>query len=239
MEVGLKKFTQDQRNLLITILGIVNFLICSTLSMQFYTGGTLENPDITGYTFISNKLSDLGMTTAYSGKSNAMSFWLFNISLVITGISLIPFILVFCKELETYPLIIKNQIKWFRSIGIFAAINFSLVGMTPKNLPWVVVLHTIVQDLAFIGLFTFQIGAILLLKQTHLSKLQSRIFKITVILQGIYFLFLFRILPGSNEVHCIAQKIIVYSQLLVFLIQSLIFLSTINQRKEPNKYGKK
>lgn len=216
--------SQVFRFLILTMLGIINFLIFSSLAMHYYSGGTLENPQNMGYSFISNKFSDLGMTISYSGVSNKISFLLFNSSLILAGISLIPFILIITRLISANISIEKKKMKQLQILGIIAALNFSFVGLTPKNLPWAIVLHTLFQDVAFVGLFFFQIWIIYLLKKTKLSKILPFIFQIVVLIQGVYLLFLFRIIPATNEIHCIAQKIIVYAQLLSFLIQSLLLL---------------
>ncbi|MHA1475851.1 MAG: hypothetical protein ACTSQ5_11780, partial [Promethearchaeota archaeon] len=73
----------------ITILGIFQFLILSSLAMVFYSGGNINDPNSLRYAFFLNKFSDLGMTVSYNGKSNWISFCLFNSALILLGLSLI------------------------------------------------------------------------------------------------------------------------------------------------------
>lgn len=87
----------------ITILGILQLLILSLVAMFFYTGGTLNDPHSLGYSFCLNKFSDLGMSISYSGKSNWISFWIFNPSLTLFGASIqyspiLPILLLFSTK---------------------------------------------------------------------------------------------------------------------------------------------
>lgn len=55
--------------------------------MLFYPGGTTAIHSTIGYMFWDNYFSDLGRTIAWNGASNTVSFWLFNIGLILWAIA--------------------------------------------------------------------------------------------------------------------------------------------------------
>jgi len=67
---------------LVTVIGIVQFLVLTYVAAVYYPGGY----DYFGYYF-----SDLGAVTARNGDPNALSSTLFSISLTLVALSLIPF----------------------------------------------------------------------------------------------------------------------------------------------------
>jgi len=103
------------------IAGAIISTILIFIAMLFYAGGTPDNPNNQGYSFYNNTLSNLGMTVAYSGKSNTISMILFSIALIVRSLSLIPFYLAlrfFFNEI--------SREKWFSSIGSIFGIIASL-----------------------------------------------------------------------------------------------------------------
>ena len=64
-------------------IGLMQFLLFSTIAMFYYGGGTSWNKLAEGYTFWHNVMSDLGRTVSYSGLSNTVSSTIFNSSLII------------------------------------------------------------------------------------------------------------------------------------------------------------
>lgn len=69
----------------------LQFLVLSTCAMVAYAGGTWFDGGATRYQFTENFLSDLGMTHAFSGRSNYVSCVLFAIALASLGATLIAF----------------------------------------------------------------------------------------------------------------------------------------------------
>lgn len=60
---------------------MLQFLGCLGLAVQWYAGGSPLDPQVPGYSFSGNYLSDLGRNVAWSGASNQASAVLFNASL--------------------------------------------------------------------------------------------------------------------------------------------------------------
>ena len=110
---------------------ILLFIVFNTLAMIFYSGGTYLNNNNEGYSFIFNFLSDLGRTISFSNKTNYISAFFFNSSLILSSIVFITF---FYK--------IKNIFRTSNDIlvligsifGICGGICLLGVGITPSNL---------------------------------------------------------------------------------------------------------
>ncbi|MED5219233.1 MAG: hypothetical protein VX630_02870, partial [Candidatus Neomarinimicrobiota bacterium] len=63
------------------------FIIFNLVAMQLYPGGTIHNPHSANYHLTQNFFSDLGRAVAYNGVQNFHSSLIFNLTLLITGIT--------------------------------------------------------------------------------------------------------------------------------------------------------
>jgi hypothetical protein len=101
--------------------------------MLFYAGGTPDNPNIQGYSFWDNTLSNLGMTVAYSGKTNTISMILFSSALILRAVSIIPFYLALRLFFDE-----NKKEQWLSSIGaifgIIASISSIGIAFTPVDI---------------------------------------------------------------------------------------------------------
>lgn len=197
--------------------------------MVWYAGGNLTNPNVSGYAFCLNKLSDLGMSVSYSGKSNWLSFWIFNPSLVLFGLSLIPLTIATSHYFEQNSIVNLKLTHFTAGMGIIAGIAFAMVGLTPKNLTWAIVPHCIAQFVGFFAFMMYELCCAKLIFQTHYPNVYAWMNLGVGLMQLAYFLFLLNLIPYSLFVYCTVQKIVVYGQLLSILIQSIGFL---NQMKK-------
>ncbi len=85
--------------IILPILSIVLFVSLVSIAMITYDGGNAIDNFSYGYSFSLNYLSDLGRDIGYSGKNNQMSFYTFNLSLIIIGISFLIFLRVVVQEI--------------------------------------------------------------------------------------------------------------------------------------------
>ncbi len=203
----------------ITMFGIVQFLILSIIAMIIFPGGTRLDSSVVGYSFSYNKFSDLGMWETYSGGSNLISFLLFNIGLIIVGLSLIPYVVFSAKYFisQDKP---KHWVYIGEIAGIIASVAFVGVGLTPRDL--LIDLHHVAEYSAFLSIFIMSlIYMLFIFKDSDYPNKYSIIYVICVICQFVYLFIVFDIIPVTLEVDCISQKLIVYLQLVVFLIQSV------------------
>ena len=119
--------------IILPIVSIIVFISLVALAMMTYNGGNAIDNFSNGYSFSLNYLSDLGRNIGYSGVNNTLSFYSFNLSLIIIGISFLIYFL-FLPSLHN-----KSSISFLLSriggvFGCFASICFAGVGLTPSDL---------------------------------------------------------------------------------------------------------
>ncbi len=230
----MKRTLSKKNAYVITIIGIIQFFIFTIIAMFFYPGGTREDSTTSGYSFFQNMFSDLGMTQAYSGISNLVSMWLFSISMGLVGASIIIFVVAFDNTLNTADK--KGYISRFASFfGIIAGFCFIVVGFTPKDLEWANISHFVFQYVAFLAIILMGIlYSISIFKDNALSVIYGFVFIACVLVQFVYILILYKIIPVNLIVDVTAQKIVVYAQILTFLIQSYGGLKKETIKTEKN-----
>ena len=102
---------------LVALLGILQFAYC------VYHAANVT-PD--GYSISEHFLSDLGRTKTHSGRDNTACADIFNRSVMLLGVSLIPFFSVISKTLEEGRWIVCSS-------GIFASLGLICIGATPYD----------------------------------------------------------------------------------------------------------
>jgi hypothetical protein len=129
MELKLKRETK--RSLLIVCLvGFAIYGMLNVLAMIFYPGGTTGDPGKTGYSFLENFFSDLGMVSTYAGQPNTLSRLLFSSALVLVGAVLILFFLLM-STFFTKPSSGRNLSRAGLIAGIMAGISCIGIAFTP------------------------------------------------------------------------------------------------------------
>ena len=104
------------------------FIILLFLSISFYSGGTLNDPNSQGYSMFRNFFSDLGILN----QQNIISVILFGLALLLCGLTFIFYFYYFMKlfSVETLNGMLGKIGAFF---GILGAIFFIVVGFTPHN----------------------------------------------------------------------------------------------------------
>ena len=119
--------------IVLPILSILVFISLVSIAMLTYNGGNAIDHDSQGYSFATNYLSDLGRDIGYSGKNNQVSFYSFNLSLIIIGISFLIYFLFLPSLHNTSPVsFLLSRVGGI--FGCFASICFAGVGFTPSDL---------------------------------------------------------------------------------------------------------
>jgi len=108
---------------------MIIFIVLNIIAMLLYPGGTLHNPETNHYMFKENFFSDLGITISHSGENNYISCILFNLSLIVCGIT---FIMLFYKVRNVFETKILTILATF--FGVCGGLSYIGVAMTPSNL---------------------------------------------------------------------------------------------------------
>ena len=128
--MDLKKWRE--RIFIFNIVSIIQYFILIHVAMFFYPGGTRLDPNVQGYSFFSNFISDLGLTRSYSGYPNTISYILFTISMILSGISSILFYIAIIHFFKTK--IQKRLITLTSLFGVIIGISIIGAGLTPWNI---------------------------------------------------------------------------------------------------------
>ena len=204
------------------LVGSIQFIILTTIAMFFYAGGTRLDPNNLGYSFFNNFFSDLGRTVAYSGEGNLISTILFIIALIGLGLGFLNFFI-------SIPLYFSNteeERKFSRIIafsGKFAALAFLGVVLTPANL--FPLFHDVFVVLGFFFVLVISVAMLILVFNSEKFPQTYMIIYIVLILLLIVYAGLFPIIPEiiTQEhlfIRATIQKIVVYTLMFSFLIQS-------------------
>ena len=108
-------------------LGVILYLIFTSISIIFYAGGTIRNPDTLGYSFTQNFFSDLGKLST----DNFLAMIFFSGSLFVVGITFSIYFYYLMKSYNNDSLGIIAIIG--SGLGIIGAVCFIGVGFTPHN----------------------------------------------------------------------------------------------------------
>ncbi|MFX1600809.1 MAG: hypothetical protein ACFFB6_09450 [Promethearchaeota archaeon] len=210
----------SQKVYILAMINCIQFLILTNLAMFFYPGGTFSDPNTVGYSFFRNLFSDLGRYIAHSGESNLISFLIYNISLFLMGLLLIPYFIAF-----PHFFIEKGKGKGYSIAGSLLGIgvSVSMVGasLTPADLLYVI--HVSFGAIKFISLLPLVIFYTLaILQNKSFNKLYAIIYIIFGIIQ---FIFLLIMSFGASEhevsiIFAAGQNIAVNAMAICFLIQA-------------------
>ena len=205
---------------ILTVIGCIQSLILTTIAMFFYPGGTFDNPNTAKYSFWRNLFSDLGRTIAYSGKSNLISFLIYNISLFLLGLLLIPYFIgmfYYFQEAE----IGKGFIKAGSILGIPIAVSFIGASLTPADLYYK--MHVTFGFIAFT--LTLPVIILYTIGILHYKNYPNLYAYVYIILAAMLFIFLIIMSFTSTEdklmiVFAAGQNIIVYAITICFFLQA-------------------
>lgn len=123
---------------------------CATLlsgvAVLRYPGGSRHDRLADGYSITHNFLSDLGMTVAYSGKTNTLSALLFVVSLTAVVLGLAGTLVGFIR-LHSRAAIARRLAHAAAAIGLFVCAALIGVALTPENRA--LSLHVHLTEMAF------------------------------------------------------------------------------------------
>lgn len=212
---------------LLAIIGIIQYLILTTIAMFFYAGGNIINPNTQTYSFFVNFISDLGRIKSISGKSNIISLILYTIGGVFFSISLILFVIAL-RDLFKDNAKTKRISNFIMILGIISAI-FMLVGYLT---PWDIYgsIH-VLCGLIFTatGVITLLLYAIAIIYKEQYSNRMALILLFVFSFAVINLLVITFLKYSANSIESLVfqvtlQKFTMYSFIISFLIQGFYLL---------------
>lgn len=204
------------------IFAAVQFFILTALAMWIYPGGTLHTPGLESYDFLYNYFSDLGRTRTFDGADNTWSHLLFKTALGVSGICLILYFLALPFLFKSSGAKILILIACF--FGIIAGLCYIGIAQVPYNENYWG--HRTFVRTGFINFLLMSFaytGAILAEKNySNHYALVFGIFVIVLFIQVSIMLFGPRAYHSNDALflQATAQKIVVYSEIMVMLYQS-------------------
>lgn len=226
---------------LASIFGCCQFIILTTIAMFVYPGGSSNNPTASNYQFFDNFFSDLGLVQAINGGDNLASQILFTIALTIVGITLIFY---FLSMPSFFPS--KKVTKWLSIVasinGSISAIAYIGIGFTPADL--YIDLH---MTFVYFGFTSLLLTTILFTIVIFLSKafpnFYGWLYLVFSLTQFLYLVILYAgailFSPSMNHLmQVIGQKVIVYTEILCFAVQSFGAWRVIKRKGKKTKTEK-
>ena len=190
--------------------------------MALYPGGTRLDPDTDGYSFTQNAFSDLGRTVARNGEPNTLSATLFVLGLTPAGFGLAGFFVALLPLVSNHSR--ARAVAWVGCLaGIVAGVAYVAVAWLPANrVPFE---HVMAQNWAF---RSFLVASVLLGFVTARSTIFSlRTAAVWWMFGGLLLAFILIGIFGPSRrteaglvIQVVAQKIIVFSALVIVAFQS-------------------
>ena len=214
IKINLKKW--KNKAVIAEILGCVLLLVLLSIAMLFYAGGNYKNPNVSGYSFWENIISDLGRTVGYSGQPNTISIILFSIALVLYAILFIPFYLIFSDLFQNKELKLKVA-KIGSILGIIASLSIIGIVFTPIDL--LDIAHLIFASIAYLSL---SLNGVFYTIALYINKDFPKIYSIIFLTYVLVFLIalstlLIGIIIIEYDIVVIAQKIVHIASIISFI----------------------
>ena len=209
-------------SVLIGLIGLAQFVFSTSMAMQAYAGGNIVEPAEIGYDWNRNWLSDLGRSTAFSGKPNHVSARYFNTSVILLGASLACFFAIMgrsVEELDALAFVVQAS-------GLVSSAGLILIGLTPVDLYynphlgglaiWIVPIP--VMAIAF-AVQSFKTPGVMGMISGSLASIAAIIVVVAVAMYA---------MAGSPTGYVVMQKVVVIIAIFWFFLVSLrVALSAI------------
>ena len=189
--------------------------------------------DSHGYSFATNYLSDLGRDIGYSGENNQVSFYSFNLSLIIIGISFLIYFLFLPSLHNTSPQsFLLSRVGGI--FGCFASVCFAGVGLTPSDLYFD--LHVFFANWVFrsmsLSVFFYSLTFLFVNKNNFYLSLIFFSSGLIVLSHIIIADFDFAIyMSNPHNAKVLSQKAAVIAMIFMVPLMALINLKQLNSKK--------
>ncbi len=216
----------------LSLLLIAMFVVLTHCAMWLYQGSTTHDHTLPFYSWTHNSLSDLGREYRYDDGKNFPANFVFQSALTIAGTSVIVYAF-------SMPFLFQRPAS--ARLAAFAAVSGVLAGWSYIRIGWAPIdiyydQHTFYVHIGFatFGIMCLLYGTALLL-ETDYSKLYGWSVLACCSLVGAYLvLWQFDGIGPLSDVllrQAIAQKIVVYSQVICFVFQAKGGLNWLKRRK--------
>jgi hypothetical protein len=200
------------------ILGSLLFFFLILIAMFFYTGGTMDNPSVPGYSFWGNTISDLGRIISHSGELNIISMILFSIAIASLALLSIPLYIVFPKLFSTKRFESLSA-KIGSLLGFVTVVGWIGVLFTPADIS-----HDLHWIFAYLIYIAFFFSGVFYTFALYLNEKTSKVYAIIFIVYSIiHFISLMIIIIGISSERAylvIGQKIVHISSIISYIILS-------------------
>jgi len=216
------------------IFGALQFILLTLLAMWVYPGGTLHEPNLEHYSFLYNFFSDLGRTETFDGVPNLLTHFIFKTTLTLGGICLMVFFVALPALFTSRKA--KALAMLTMVFGVVAGLSYIGIGQVPWNVSYRGHrFYVRVGFLAFLAMTFFYTLAILVDKNyPNRYAAAMGVFAIVLAVQ-ITIMFYATNARHSNEalyLQAVAQKVVVYAEILCLLYQSYGALMLSKSRTE-------
>ena len=201
---------------MLTMIGSLQFMVLTVVAMFFYPGGSFTDRTSTGYSFLGNFFSDLGLTKTYRGDSNLVSSLLFTAALSLAGVSGVLFFIALPRLFSGTRA--GKLLSFTGSVfGVFSGISYVGIAFAPADLHLRTHLKFVFAAFGF-----FFLVVVLYVIAIFLNKRYSNFFAFVLaafaVVLGIYLWLLFAG-PKNPAIQATGQKIVVYAEIVCMFIQ--------------------
>ena len=199
------------------------FVVLTLIAMLTYAGGSVDDHSARGYSLTHSFLSNLGMITALSGRSNWVSAILFFIALAMAGAALVMFFILF-RRLFQATRIQKTLSLSGTILGILSGISFMGIAFAPADIARPA--HILFVTWAF-RLFPLAVLCYVpvLFIDRHYPKAYAWVFTIFCLLLIGYYLLMTNGPSYSSAqglvIQVVGQKVIAYASIVSIGIQAI------------------
>lgn len=202
------------------MINCVQFLVLTNISMFFYPGGTFNDPNTSGYSILGNLFSDLGRYVAHSGESNIVACVLYNTSLFLMGVLLIPYFVampsLFGEKGEGRGFCFAGSI-----IGVLVSIAMAGASLTPADLLYEI--HVSFGAIKFFSLIPLVMLYITAIFENKAYPDQYAVIFIVFGVMQFIFLIIMSFSASEQEISVVfaaGQNIVVNAMAICFLVQA-------------------
>jgi hypothetical protein len=204
------------------IFAAIQFFVLTSLAMWIYPGGTIHNPQLEAYDFLYNYFSDLGRTRTFDGVSNTWSHLLFKTALGVSGVCLILFFIALPALFRSNGA--KALVLLASFLGILAGVCYIGIAEVPYNEDYWGHRTFVRTGFILFLLMSFAYTAAILVERQYPNHyaIVFGVFVLVLFIQVSIMLFGPRAYHSNEALYlqATAQKIVVYSEILVMLYQS-------------------